>query len=234
VRVRGLLEQQRVLELPLYLTAIRELQSHSPLVYWTHANWMVLDIPRVLEGREEQRWRWIRDGLAVLEEGRRRFPRHRNILWQGATTYYLRFHPEDQPRDRARFLRDRTLNPEGADPVDIAIDYMEDDLLLDEHEWIEDFFMLTLLETRRLLLEEAAAAGRLPAARAHQGTRALVERGLRLLRHSRASHREDAASVADTVDAAARHFREVLAELEEGFVPGESGPVPPGGAGRSS
>ena len=76
----------------LYLAAIRELQGNSPWVYIVLSHVMCIDIAKVLEGQEKERWVWIGRGLAVLEEGRRRFPESVTFLWHASTVYYLRFH----------------------------------------------------------------------------------------------------------------------------------------------
>jgi len=123
VRLLDHLDHQRFSELPPVYGAIEVLQGASPELYLRLSEQMVLDIPRRLVHRPDDRWTWIERGLAALERARRRFPRNLLLLRQAQYLYYERFHPERSPADRERFL----ASPRGAGGT---VDYGRDPLEL--------------------------------------------------------------------------------------------------------
>ncbi len=217
VRVQNRLERREYLELPQYLAAIRELQGNSPWVYIVLSHVMCMDIAKVLEGQEEERWLWIGRGLAVLEEGRRRFPESVTFLWHASTVYYLRFHPMRAKRDRERYLLDAELNPSGRDPLRIARDLAEKMLAMEDHGPREHDLLVALLKLQmfvlvpelRLLPDTEAASGRLADPRVRADLQTLVDRFRRLLNHMQTGHEEVEDSPEQLSD-----WKEVLAVLE--------------------
>lgn len=209
VRVMNRLAQNELLELPLYYRAIQELQGNSPFIFSVQANSMALDIPRLVQD-EAERWEWISRGIAVIEEGRSRFPRSLDLLWNGGSLFYARFHPGQHPRDRLRYLEDRRLNPEGRDPLDVAIEYIGASLDLPDHDLRSDAMMGVLLQDRASTLFPDGNPGRLEDPRVLRDFEELTRRARDFLEHLRASHL-DAEGVRESLE----HWEDQLRRSRE-------------------
>jgi hypothetical protein len=185
VRATHLKNHHRFFELPLYYRAIRELQSRSPSMFWIEAESMALDIPRVLEGRGEERWRWIRRGLEALAEGHRRFPRDARLLARGGFIYLQCFDPLRRADDRRRYLSEIAPSGEDREPLARARKWLWAAVDIEGHEPIADLLLAEAIRRQYALLE----AGPLdPPLAMSIDADALLGDTRRLLEHSRAVH----------------------------------------------
>jgi hypothetical protein len=208
IRVMECLDEQRYEDLPILYEVLEVFQTRSPLLFLIEADQMVLDLPRRLPHRPEERRAWIGKGLETIERGLARFPDHPLLLREKQFLYFLRFDPRRYPDDRAWFLaarpgpRDRV--PYGVDPLRVARSAGEKALSIPEHTFdIDEMLWRVYRLSYGLVRGEEGAGGEPPEGLAGEDYLGLARR---LILHAEEAHRD--------VPAAAEFIRVWREQLE--------------------
>jgi hypothetical protein len=188
------LDEQRFEEMPALWSALEGLQGSSPTLHLLEAREMVLDIPRYLAHRPEDRWNWIRRGLESLSKGLQRYPASLALLREAEYLYYQRFDPRISPGDRERFLAERPRPGDtvdyGRDPLQIARAAGERALEDPRHSIDIDILLWAIHKlSYGVAVEEAKQSGRPPGS---PGARDSLQGAARLLEHVEKAHRDHA------------------------------------------
>ena len=119
-------ESQDFVGFQLIFGTLRELQGASPGLFLYQATTLALDIPRVLgrQGKTEERWEKIKQGIEVLRTGLDRYPDHDGLVSCAAWIFEQRLDEQLNPLDHARYMKDKELNPLEEDPLDQGIGYL--------------------------------------------------------------------------------------------------------------
>jgi hypothetical protein len=95
---------------------IARLQPNFPTV-WVYNGWNLAYNISVEWAAPEDQWKWVKDGLAYLDEGRGRNPNSIQILFEKGWIFWHKVHlgPSEGPRDYfdKRWREDKDLNPDG-------------------------------------------------------------------------------------------------------------------------
>ncbi len=207
---------QRFDELQELYSALEVLQGGSPTLYRILANQLIFDIPHYLPHLPEERWKWIRQGIDLLERGIRRFPENLSLQREAAFVYYLRFDPNRSPGDRERFLQEPVW-PEGLagdcrDPLERARLAGERALEHRDHEFDVDVLLWDIYLLLHVLKEREGKSSGAPAGEDSIGA------ARRLLDHASRVHQE--VPDLEKVLAAWRGHLEWLEKQREGPPPG--------------
>jgi hypothetical protein len=123
VKVLNLQFQRKWHEVRALTELIARLQPNFPTV-WVFNAWNLAYNISVEWVPPEDQWKWVKDGLAWLDEGRRRNPDSIQILFEKGWFFWHKISqgPSEGPRDyfRKRFLEDKELNPQGRTPYQEA------------------------------------------------------------------------------------------------------------------
>lgn len=126
---------------------ITKLQPSVPGV-WSFIAWNLGYNISVLENSEEEGYQWVQSGIVKLREGcdraresRKIWELHRDLGW----FYYHRVGPLFEGYNR-KFRADKELNPEGVDPLLLAVEQFEK-----AHKHPDHTFMIDLLLYRAVL-----------------------------------------------------------------------------------
>ncbi len=119
LRAIQLQEEGDFFELPFLYGLISELSPELTEAWSFNAFNMAYNLP-AHEGTPEARWRWVRRGLLLIQEGLARNPQagdlgfwHAYMLWHLATRDALSAGLDSEDRYAALFASDGELNPEG-------------------------------------------------------------------------------------------------------------------------
>ncbi|MCK4299579.1 MAG: hypothetical protein KAX80_08595 [Planctomycetes bacterium] len=105
---------------------IAKLQPHFPTV-WVFNSWNLAYNISVEWVDPGDQWKWIKDGLAYLDQGLQRNPDSIQIFFEKGWIYWHKINlgPSEGPEDyfRERLLEDQELNPRGLTAYELAADW---------------------------------------------------------------------------------------------------------------
>ncbi|MCK4300231.1 MAG: hypothetical protein KAX80_11895, partial [Planctomycetes bacterium] len=98
---------------------IARLQPHFPTV-WVFNSWNLAYNISVEWADPADQWAWVKEGLAYLDEGRKRNPESLQIFFQKGWTYWHKivFGPSVSNKD---YFRERLMEEEGKNPYEAAL-----------------------------------------------------------------------------------------------------------------
>jgi hypothetical protein len=116
VKVLNLQLQSKWHEVRALTELIARLQPNFPTV-WVYNAWNLAYNISVEWAPPEDQWKWVKDGLAYLDEGLQRNPNSVQLFFEKGWIFWHKVNlgPSEGPRDffRTRFLEDKNLNPGG-------------------------------------------------------------------------------------------------------------------------
>lgn len=105
---------------------IAKLQPHFPTV-WTFNSWNLAYNISVQWVDPEDQWKWIKDGLAYLDQGLQRNPDSIQLFFEKGWIYWHKINlgPSEGPKEyfRERLLEDTELNPHGLTAYELAANW---------------------------------------------------------------------------------------------------------------
>lgn len=143
--------QGYTLELPALYHVIAQLDPKNALAWEYHAEVLLANLPLTAEGDADGGWRFVRQGLQLLQLGLAHNPGHEPL------TFQLAMHAARIVSERPGAWRARAADTLGADPLQFAVDQLTPVVQRPNH-LPRTAILLKIVLTR--LADEADAAGR--------------------------------------------------------------------------
>ncbi len=141
-------DERDYFEMRALASLITKLQPRFEEV-WVFHGWMLAYNVAATETDPEARWKWVHQGIEVLQEGRRRNPRSWRVAFQTGWTYFHKCVVDETEFARyasKRFAESPAINPEGKSAIEMAHEEFDHAASIDGHSVACDFRALQTLE----------------------------------------------------------------------------------------
>lgn len=161
LRALQLEERREFFELPFLYEMITDLSPEIDEAWAYNSFNMAYNLPN-FEGSAEARWRWVRRGLAMIAEGRKRNP-HSNTLahWEAYMIWHLRHRDQlslqsSQDYYAEFFERDLLVNPERLSTGQASLRVAWESASIPDHPLRADYLLLVIInsEVERAIANE--------------------------------------------------------------------------------